>query len=52
MWVYVGDQPNPYNLFDFTLSRGRDGPMSFLKGYTQTLVADSYGGVRRRGGRQ
>jgi transposase len=52
MWVYIGDQANPYNLFDFTLSRSRDGPMTFLKGYgfdkltagKQTLVADAYGG--------
>jgi transposase len=44
MWVYIGDQANPYNLFDFTLNRGRDGPMTFLKGYTQTLLADAYGG--------
>jgi len=44
MWVYIGDDANPYNLFDFTLNRGRDGPMTFLKGYTQTLLADAYGG--------
>jgi len=44
MWVYLGDESNPYNVFDFTLSRGRDGPMSFLKGYKQTLLADGYGG--------
>lgn len=44
MWVYVGDQHNPYNVFDFTLGPSRDGPMTFLKGYTQTLLADAYGG--------
>jgi hypothetical protein len=44
MWVYVGDQANPYNLFDFTLSRSRDGPAQFLKNYNQTIVADAYGG--------
>src|SRR5277367_3808824 len=44
MWVYVGDQHNPYNVFDFTPGRGRDGPMTFLKRYKQTLVADAYGG--------
>src|SRR5208283_5254380 len=31
MWVYVGDEENPYNVFDFTLNRGRDGPKYFLK---------------------
>lgn len=44
MWVYVGDDANPYNVFDFTLSRSRDGPATFLKSYTGTLLADAYGG--------
>jgi transposase len=44
MWVYIGDQANPYNLFNFTLNRGRDGPMTFLQGYKQMLLADAYGG--------
>ena len=44
MWVYIGDEGNPYNVFDFTPGRGRDGPMTFLKNYRQTLLADAYGG--------
>lgn len=47
MWVYiggVGDEDKPYTIFDFTLSRSRDGPSQFLKGYTGTLIADAYGG--------
>lgn len=44
MWVYVGDSSQPYNLFDFTLDRGRNGPLSFLKDYGEVLVADAYGG--------
>ncbi len=44
MWVYVGDEENPYNVFDFTLNRGREGPKEFLKDYTQVLLADAYGG--------
>jgi transposase len=44
MWVYVGDQENPYNVFDFTLNRGREGPKEFLKDYTEVLLADAYGG--------
>jgi len=44
MWVYVGDEAHPYNIFDFTLSRGRDGPKYFLKDYNQVLLADGYGG--------
>jgi transposase len=44
MWIYVGDDDNPYNVFDFTLNRGRDGPKYFLKDYGQVLLADAYGG--------
>jgi transposase len=44
MWVYVGDQAHPYNIFDFTLNRGRDGPKYFLGDYQQVLLADGYGG--------
>ena len=44
MWVYVGDETNPYNVFDFTLHRGRDGPKYFLRDYQQVLLADGYGG--------
>jgi transposase len=44
LWVYVGDEANAYNVFDFTLSRSRDGPARFLQGYDQVIVADAYGG--------
>lgn len=44
LWVYVGDQHNPYNVLDFTLGRSRDGPAKFLSQYKQTLLADAYGG--------
>jgi transposase len=44
MWVYVGDHTHPYNVFNFTLDRGRDGPKRFLKDYNQVLLADAYGG--------
>ena len=44
MWIYVGDEAGPYNIFDFTLNRGRDGPKYFLKDYRQVLLADAYGG--------
>ena len=44
MWVYVGDALHPYNVFDFTLDRSRDGPLRFLKDYDQVLLADAYGG--------
>ena len=44
MWVYVGDEANPYNVFDFTLNRGRDGPKYFLRDYRGILLADAYAG--------
>jgi transposase len=44
MWVYVGDESNPYNVFDFTLNRGRDGPKYFLKDFREVLLADGYAG--------
>jgi transposase len=44
MWVYVGDKEHPYNVFDFTLNRGRDGPKYFLKDYREVLLADGYAG--------
>lgn len=44
MWVYVGDDDHPYNIFNFTLNRGRDGPKYFLQDYNQVLLADAYGG--------
>jgi transposase len=43
-WIYIGDEAHPCNLFDFTLSRSRDGPVKFLGDYSQTLLADGYGG--------
>jgi transposase len=44
IWIYRGDDEHPYNVFDFTLSRSRDGPAKFLAGYNQVLLADAYGG--------
>lgn len=44
MWIYAGDDDHPYNVFDFTLSRARDGPMKLLADYRGTLLADAYGG--------
>jgi transposase len=44
MWVYLGDESQPYNVFHFTQSRKRDGPLEFLRDYHEVLVADGYGG--------
>ena len=42
--MYLGDAANPYNVFDFTLNRSREGPKEFLKDYMQVLLADAYCG--------
>jgi len=47
MWVYVGDEAGPYNIFRLHADRGRDGPKYFLKDYRQVLLADAYGGYNR-----
>jgi hypothetical protein len=44
MWIYLGDDAHRYNVFDFTVSRSRDGPQQFLKDFRGTLLADAYGG--------
>ena len=28
-WIYWGDRTHPYNVFDFTINRKRDGPQTF-----------------------
>jgi len=43
MWVYMGDETQPYNIFHFTRDRGRDGPTHCLKDCKQVLLADAYG---------
>jgi transposase len=43
-WAYVGDGDHPYSVYDFTVSRKRDGPMSFLTGYSGFVHADAYSG--------
>jgi transposase len=43
-WVYLGDAAHPYNVFDFTVNRKRDGPQSFLASYRGYLHADAFSG--------
>ena len=44
LWIYFGDYLHPYNVFDFTMSRKRDGPSQFLKGFRGYLQADAFSG--------
>jgi transposase len=43
MWVYRSITA-PINVFDFTVSRHRDGPELFLDGFAGSLMADCYSG--------
>jgi transposase len=43
-WPYIGDAEHPYSVYDFTMSRARDGPATFLANYHGFLQADAYGG--------
>lgn len=47
LWVYYGDLAHPYNVFDFTRNRKRDGPERFLAGYQGYLHADAFSGYDR-----
>jgi len=43
-WPYLGDWLHPYAVYDFTLTRERDGPQKFLADYQGYLQADAYSG--------
>lgn len=45
MWAYRAVTA-PVNVFDFTVSRHRDGPDDFLKDYRGKLMADCYSGYQ------
>jgi transposase len=44
LWVYLGDAAHPYNVFDFTTTRKRDGPQRFLTNFSGYLHADAFSG--------
>jgi len=44
IWCYLGDEANPYTVYDYTPSRSRDGPAKWLASYEGYLQADAYGG--------
>lgn len=44
IWCYLGDEANPYTVYDYTPDRSRDGPARWLSGYQGDLQADAYGG--------
>jgi transposase len=46
MWAYRGIDI-PLNVFDFTVSRHRDGPDEILANYSGTLMADCWSGFQK-----
>lgn len=43
-WVYIGPGALPYDVYDFTENRKRDGPAQFLANYVGFLQADAFSG--------
>jgi hypothetical protein len=43
-WVYIGPTTLPYDVYDFTEDRKRDGPAQFLANYVGYLQADAFSG--------
>jgi transposase len=43
-WVYAGDHLRPYTVYDYTPSRKRTGPQSFLGDWQGYLQADAFAG--------
>jgi transposase len=51
-WTYIGDDEHPLIVFDFTLSKQRDGPASFLQNFAGAIQADgcsTYDGIALSG---
>jgi len=45
LWIYCGDQNHPFNVYDYTPTRSREGPELFLRDYRYGyLQADAYAG--------
>jgi transposase len=42
LWIYVGDDDHPYQLFDYRLDRSRAGPKEILAGFQGGLLTDGY----------
>ena len=46
-WPYIGDEDHPYTVYDFTMSRARDGPAKFLANYRGVPPGRCLRGLRR-----
>jgi transposase len=43
-WIYIGPTTFPFDVYDFTEDRKRDGPSRFLANYVGYLQADAFSG--------
>jgi len=46
-WLYRGREDNPYKVFDFHQSRGRDGPGEFLDSFSRPRGGRCLWGTQR-----
>jgi transposase len=44
LWCTVGGEDFKYTMYNFTMSRSREGPSEFFKGYKGFLLTDDYAG--------
>lgn len=44
LWCTVGGEGLKYTMFNFTMTRGHEGPLEFFKGYKGYLLTDDYAG--------
>jgi hypothetical protein len=44
VWTYIGDEANPFIVYDYTPDRSRAGPQRWLEKFAGYLQADAYGG--------
>jgi transposase len=43
-WAYLGDKNHPFEVYEFTVSRERQGPEELLRDYSGYSQADTYRG--------
>jgi transposase len=46
-WAYRGDDAHPFNVFDFTMTRKRDGPLKFLRRDEQSKAEQGFAAICR-----
>jgi transposase len=46
-WTYIGDEWNPYVVYEFSLTREGKEPQKFLEGFAGYLQADAYSGYNQ-----